>query len=180
MKTDFFGGIFQKAAPFPHIGPEKSGKEICADMAKGLPMRRLLQGDVGSGKTAVAAAALYTAFKTAGRRPLWLPPKYWRRSILIRLKAARGGHEHRPSHRLADKKDKSRNLCRPKSGKTDLVIGTHALIQQGVTFKNLGLVITDEQHRFGSQAALKPDRKRVKILICLSCRPPPFQGVLPL
>ena len=122
-------------------------------MAKGLPMRRLLQGDVDPQNGGCGGRAFTPPSKTAGRRPLWLPPKYWRRSISIRLKAARGGHEHRPSHPLADKKTKAEIYADLKSGKTDLVIGTHALIQQGVTFKNLGLVITDEQHRFESGSA---------------------------
>lgn len=150
MKTDFSEEFFKRLPFSPTSAQKRTAKEICADMAKGLPMRRLLQGDVGSGKTAVAAAALYTAFKNGWQTAFMAPTEILAAQHFDSLKKLLG--EDMNIALLTGsltKKTKAEIYADLKSGKTDLVIGTHALIQQGVTFKNLGLVITDEQHRFG-------------------------------
>ena len=120
-------------------------------MTSGSPMNRLIQGDVGSGKTAVAAAVCYTAVKNGLQCAFMVPTEILARqhfqalSLLledtgVRLELLTG------SVSPAGKKKIKEQL---ESGETDLVIGTHALISDNVRFSRLGLVITDEQHRFG-------------------------------
>jgi ATP-dependent DNA helicase RecG len=125
--------------------------EICADLAKSRPMSRLLQGDVGAGKTAVAAAALLTAalngYQSAIMAPTELLAEQHARSIANMLEpfgiqtvllTGSQRQRERMSARVA-----------LESGQAAVAIGTHALIQDDVIFQRLGLVIVDEQHRFG-------------------------------
>jgi ATP-dependent DNA helicase RecG len=125
--------------------------EITADMASPHPMHRLLQGDVGSGKTAVAMAAMLVAVRNAHQAALMAPTE-----ILAEqhLRSVRGLLEDLgvrvdllTGSRPAREKDAVR--ARVRSGETGVVVGTHALIQEGVEFARLGLAIVDEQHRFG-------------------------------
>ena len=126
-------------------------RECCADMASGYPMNRLLQGDVGSGKTAVAAGIIYTAVKNGYQCALMAPTEILAaqhaETLLEMLGSA--GIKTDLLTGSTSKKEKRRIKEALIDGETDLVIGTHALIQNDVEFKNLGLVITDEQHRFG-------------------------------
>ena len=114
-------------------------------------MNRLLQGDVGSGKTAVAVYALLAAvangFQTAFMAPTEILAEQHYRTLSLMLEKAEvkillltGG---------AKAKIRKENIERIKQGEVDLVIGTHALIQQDVEFKKLGLIVIDEQHKFG-------------------------------
>jgi len=125
--------------------------EIFADLAKDKPMCRLLQGDVGAGKTAVAAAALFMAalngFQGAIMAPTELLAEQHARSISatlepfgIRTVLLTGSMRTR---------ERAANRTALESGQAMIAIGTHALIQDDVTFQKLGLVIVDEQHRFG-------------------------------
>lgn len=125
--------------------------EIVKDMESDRQMERLLQGDVGSGKTAVAAAVLYKAVKDGCQGALMAPTEllaeqhYEKFRQLFEARGIRVGY-------LASsqtKKEKDRIKTMLAEGEIDLVIGTHALLQPDVRFSNLGLVVTDEQHRFG-------------------------------
>lgn len=143
---------FLKLLPFKPTGAqERAMRECCADMASGYPMNRLLQGDVGSGKTAVAAGIIYTAVKNGYQCALMAPTEILAaqhaETLLEMLGSA--GIKTDLLTGSTSKKEKRRIKEALIDGETDLVIGTHALIQNDVEFKNLGLVITDEQHRFG-------------------------------
>ncbi len=133
--------------------------EIEQDMASGRCMSRLLQGDVGSGKTAVAMAAIVTACENGHQAAIMTPTeilaeqhhrnlRIWAEQLGLRIQLLTGGMK------TTDRKDL---LNRIQNGGIDLVVGTHALIQEGVSFQSLGLVVIDEQHRFGvvQRAALR-------------------------
>ncbi|MBI3948250.1 MAG: ATP-dependent DNA helicase RecG [Armatimonadetes bacterium] len=125
--------------------------EIQADMRAPRPMHRLLQGDVGSGKTAVAAAAALAAIRSGFQVGLMAPTETLAEQhflTLQRLFAARGVAVDLLTGSLAERERQAARE-RLSAGETALVIGTHALIQEGVAFRRLGLVIVDEQHRFG-------------------------------
>jgi ATP-dependent DNA helicase RecG len=132
--------------------------EIVEDMRKPAPMRRLLQGDVGSGKTIVALQAALVAMENGYQAALMAPTEILAtqhylsaRKLLERAAAQEGGKPYNvvllSGSLEADRK--KRNRQRIFRGEAQLVIGTHALIEEKVEFANLGLVIVDEQHRFG-------------------------------
>jgi ATP-dependent DNA helicase RecG len=138
---------------------DRSVSEIAADLATDQPMRRLLQGDVGSGKTAVAAVALAIACRAGWQGALMAPTEILARQHhdgLAPLLEALGIRVDYLSGSLppATKGAVHRRLGR---GETDVVVGTHAVISAGVTFRRLGLAVVDEQHRFGvaQRAALQ-------------------------
>ncbi len=145
---------------------EKVFAEIREDMASVYPMYRLLQGDVGSGKTLVAFMAILVALENNYQAALMVPTEILAEQHFQSLK------EHCDAFGLSlllytsdmKKKEKDQALARMESGEASLVIGTHALIQDQVCFKNLGLVVVDEQHKFGvlqrarlSQKGVRPD-----------------------
>ncbi len=138
-------------------------KEIRADLARARPMRRLLQGDVGSGKTLVAAAAIVTA-AAAGRQAALVAPT----EILAEQHARNlGAWFERLGVRstwLAGKvQGKARRSALAElTTSADVAIGTHALFQPGVEFRDLGLVIVDEQHRFGVHQRLALAAKGIR------------------
>ena len=128
---------------------ERSLSEILADMRSPYHMNRLLQGDVGSGKTVVAGLAMYAAVTAGKQAALMVPTEILAEQHLesltslfpsLRILLLTG------SLKVAERRER---LDLIKSGQVDLVVGTHALIQEGVHFHDLGLVIIDEQHRFG-------------------------------
>jgi ATP-dependent DNA helicase RecG len=144
--------------------------EICGDLRRDVPMSRLMQGDVGSGKTVVAALALLEAIENGYQGALMAPTEILAEqhfSTLFKLLSAMGTACSRESNiytfedvfpfdlKIAlltgslNPKEKRATHDKIKEGEVNLVIGTHALIQKAVKFKNLGLVIIDEQHRFG-------------------------------
>ena len=150
--NDAARSAIKKILPFhPTAAQKKVLKEIAADMAKASPMRRLLQGDVGSGKTIVAFEAAIIAMENGCQVALMAPTEilaqqhyFSARRILeaagYRIVLLTGSLEQ----------DRKREIRRHISqGGAQLVIGTHALIEQKVEFAELGLVIVDEQHRFG-------------------------------
>lgn len=124
--------------------------EICVDLAGHTPMNRLVQGDVGSGKTAVAAAAMYTVAKNGCQAALMAPTELLARQHYENFVKMMDG---RLSVCLLigsmSQAEKNAAYAAIQSGQADLIIGTHALIQTKVAYKNLALVVTDEQHRFG-------------------------------
>ena len=126
-------------------------KEITSDMLRNVPMNRLLQGDVGSGKTIVAAAAMLTAVKAGTQTALMAPTE-----ILAEQHFQGLSGQLQPLGVEVDlltgsipAAEKATIYERLASGETRVVIGTHALIQEAVTFQKLGLAVIDEQHRFG-------------------------------
>lgn len=143
---------FISSLPFELTNAQKRVvNEICAELKSEVRMNRLLQGDVGSGKTVVAAIGLYAAI-TAGFQGAMMAPT----EILAEQHAESLAEWLEPfgvnvAFLSGSTKGKARRhlLEMLAEGKIDLLIGTHALIQPDVVFKNLGFVITDEQHRFG-------------------------------
>ena len=155
-------GAIKKILPFhPTAAQKRVLKEIAADMGKPYPMRRLLQGDVGSGKTIVGFEAAIIAIENGCQVALMAPTEilaqqhyFSARRILenagYRIVLLTGSLEN----------DRKREIRRHiAQGNAQLVIGTHALLEEKVEFANIGLVIVDEQHRFGVMQRLKLMRK---------------------
>src|SRR5215210_252653 len=157
---------FLNDLPFGLTGAqERVIEEVLADMRLEKPMRRLLQGDVGSGKTVVAVAALLTAVESGGQGAIMAPTEVLAEQHFLSVSSALSelpvgvvlltGSQSQAERRLA--------LETIKEGTAHIVIGTHALIQRGVEFKDLSLVVVDEQHRFGvSQRALFKEKGRAR------------------
>src|SRR6184192_254995 len=142
----------KKILPFHPTGAQKRAlKEIAADMQKPFPMRRLLQGDVGSGKTLVAFEAAIIAIESGHQVALMAPTEILAQQHYFsarRILEPSGYRIVLLTGSLED--DRKRDIRRHiAQGSAQLVIGTHALIEQKVEFAKLGLVIVDEQHRFG-------------------------------
>ncbi len=130
---------------------EKVWGEIKTDLSSGKPMHRLLQGDVGSGKTVIAALATILAFDNGYQTAFMVPTEILAEQHYSRLKNIFEplGIKISLLTSSTPKKEKSYIYLDLAEGKLPVVIGTHALIQEELTFKKLGLVIIDEQHRFG-------------------------------
>ena len=141
--------------------------EILADMASDQRMLRLLQGDVGAGKTMVALAGLVTAAEANTQGAMLVPTEILARQHLAVLEPLCTPHGVNVAVLTGREKGKQRQriLDRLASGEIDILIGTHALFQRGVRFKDLALIVIDEQHRFGvhqrlamqSKAGSRPD-----------------------
>jgi len=143
---------FLAGLPFALTGAQQRVvEEIRADLRAGYPMQRLLQGDVGSGKTVVSALAAAQAIDSGYQAALMAPTEIlaeqhfrkiaaWMEPLGVKVAWLTGSLK---------KKDKAASNALIESGEANLVIGTHALIQDSVQFAKLGLVIVDEQHRFG-------------------------------
>ncbi|TFE03197.1 ATP-dependent DNA helicase RecG [Jeotgalibacillus salarius] len=145
---------FTEKLPFPLTNAQKRVlKEIFADLSTPFRMNRLLQGDVGSGKTVVAAIALYAVITAGYQGALMVPTEILAEQHAESLAALFDGTGVTVALLTSSVKGKKRRLLleQLKQGEIDLLVGTHALIQDEVDFKKLGLVITDEQHRFGVQ-----------------------------
>jgi len=125
--------------------------EIAADLARGAPMRRLLQGDVGSGKTMVALAAALAAARGGCQAALMAPTEILAEQHMRNLEPVLRRLRLRAVLHIGEARSSSRrkSLAAIEAGTADLAIGTHALIQESVRFARLGLAIVDEQHRFG-------------------------------
>ena len=157
--------IFLAAQPFDLTqAQQRSWREISADLVQPHPMRRLLQGDVGSGKTVVAALACLQAVENQQQVAFMAPTEilaeqHYRKlaplmtSLGIRISWLSG------SQRKAEKHAAIESIA---SGNTDLAFGTHALFQEGVQFARLGLAVIDEQHRFGVNQRLALAQKGVE------------------
>jgi len=149
------GGLHEKllaALPFALTGAQRRvGEEIALDLARRVPMHRLLQGDVGSGKTVVSALAAAIAIDSGWQCALMAPTEIlaeqhfaklvgWLEPLGITVAWLTGSQKT---------KQKREMLAQVESGAAQLVVGTHAVIQDKVKFKNLALAVIDEQHRFG-------------------------------
>lgn len=143
---------FIHSLPFSLTNAQKRViNEILSDMKSPYRMNRLLQGDVGSGKTAVAAISLYASITAGFQGALMVPTEILAEQHAESLKNMLEPFQIRCELLTSSVKGKRRRelLQQLKDGEIDVLIGTHALIQDEVVFSNLGLVITDEQHRFG-------------------------------
>lgn len=151
IERDFSEEYFSHL-PFSPTGAQRRAvKEAMRDMMSGRQMNRLLQGDVGSGKTAVAAALVYSAAKNSMQSALMAPTEvlaeqHYKTFLKLFEGCSINVELLTGSDTAAQKRRKKGAL---KAGEIDLLIGTHAIIQSDVEFKSLALVITDEQHRFG-------------------------------
>ena len=125
--------------------------EICADVSKGIPMNRLIQGDVGSGKTAVAMTAALMAVKNGYQAALMAPTEVLASQHYESFKEFFDKFGIKVCLLKGSLKKKEKEAVKEliSTGEADVIVGTHAIIQEDVEFKKLGLVITDEQHRFG-------------------------------
>jgi len=140
-------------------------EEILHDMKKPYPMNRLLQGDVGSGKTIVAMAAILQAVESGYQAVMMAPTEilaeqhYFNIYPLVEKLGLKC--------ELLTRSCKKRPLEQIASGELNIIIGTHALLQENIKFKNLGIVIIDEQHRFGvlQRASLRKKGKNPDVLI---------------
>ena len=140
--------------PFhPTAAQKRALGEIAADMRRGVPMRRLLQGDVGSGKTIVALEAMLIAIENGHQAALMAPTEILATQHYLSAKRVleKAQHKYRITLLTGSLDDERKRTARRRiyQGEADLVIGTHALIEEKVEFANLGLVVVDEQHRFG-------------------------------
>ena len=170
--TAFYGSL-----PFSLTGAQQRAvDEILADLASGRPMNRLVQGDVGSGKTMVAAAAMVCAARSGRQTALMAPTEILAEQHHKGLAPLLEGLGI-PCALLtgaARAKERRAVLEGLESGRLQAVIGTHALISPDVTYRDLGLVVTDEQHRFGvgQRSALSAKGERPHLLV-MSATPIP-------
>ncbi|MBE6985805.1 MAG: ATP-dependent DNA helicase RecG [Ruminococcaceae bacterium] len=168
---------FYHALPFTLTRAQKSAiDEVLTDLQRGTPMNRLVQGDVGSGKTMVAAAAAYCAVKNGQQAALMAPTEILAeqhfgslRKLLeplgIRMALLTGSMSVREKREVRE---------RIAGGEVDLAVGTHALLSESTVFSRLGLVITDEQHRFGvAQRARLSAKGNDPHLLVMSATPIP-------
>ena len=143
---------FTRALPFSLTRAQKRAiDEIIADFSSGAPMNRLVQGDVGSGKTMVAAAAAYLAIQNGHQAALMAPTEILAEQHYHSLNKLFAPMGIRAALLTGSMTPKQKTVVRTalENGEIDLAIGTHALLSDATQFANLGLVIADEQHRFG-------------------------------
>ena len=168
---------FTSAVPFGLTGAQRRAiGEVLSDMQSGKPMNRLLQGDVGSGKTMVAAASAYLTVQNGQQAALMAPTEILAEQhfaglskiltpLGVRVGLLTGGMTQKEKREIREAM---------ASGNVDLVIGTHALISEGSAFLNLGLVVADEQHRFGvAQRSALAAKGTAPHLLVMSATPIP-------
>ena len=170
--TAFYGSL-----PFSLTGAQQRAvDEILADLASGRPMNRLVQGDVGSGKTMVAAAAMVCAARSGRQTALMAPTEILAEQHYKGLAPLLEGLGISCALLTGAARAKERRAVLEglESGRLQAVIGTHALISPDVTYRDLGLVVTDEQHRFGvgQRSALSAKGERPHLLV-MSATPIP-------
>lgn len=147
-----FSAQFEARLPFPLTNAQRRViSESMRDMTGGKMMNRLIQGDVGSGKTAVAASLCYSAAKNGFQSALMAPTEILAEQHFSTLSSFLEGSEVKCVLLTGSqkKKEKERAKAALLNGEASIAVGTHALLTEDVVFQDLGLVITDEQHRFG-------------------------------
>ena len=152
MDSSISTAPFTEGLPFELTDDQKKAvSEIISDLCRDVPMNRLLQGDVGSGKTAVAAAACYFTAKNGAQSALMAPTEILASQHYRTLSGFLEPFGVNVCLLTGSLTAKKKALIREQivSGEIDVIVGTHAIIQKDVEYKALGLVITDEQHRFG-------------------------------
>lgn len=162
---------FWAALPFAPTGAQRrAAGEILGDLTQKAPMNRLLQGDVGSGKTLVAAAGVYAAAQNGYQSVLMAPTEILAAQHAETLTALLAPLGIRTALLTGSVKGKAKKelLRAVEAGEAQLVIGTHAVLGEGVRFARLGLAVTDEQHRFGvrqrGQLAAKADHPHLLVM----------------
>jgi len=189
ISTDGLVAKFEAMLPFEYTeGQIEVIKEIENDMQKAHPMHRLLQGEVGSGKTVIALRAALSVIESGGQAALLAPTEVLAVQHGKTIEKLLGelafggtiiGGEFGTQISLLtgsmSKENKKKELARIASGEVGIVVGTHALIQDGVEFKDLALVIVDEQHRFGVEQrdALRMKAKVPPHLLVMTATPIP-------
>ncbi|MFA5388457.1 MAG: ATP-dependent DNA helicase RecG [Candidatus Omnitrophota bacterium] len=174
------GGLtdkFKNSLPFQLTKSQlKVIKEIEEDMKSPRPMNRLLQGDVGSGKTIVALYALIVTVQNGYQGGLMVPTEILAEQHYRNIKTLTQGLGINILLLAGDLKEEERRRRRQmiETGEADIIVGTHALIQEGVNFKNLGLAVIDEQHKFGvMQRALLKSKSRNPDILVMTATPIP-------
>lgn len=158
------------------VDQNKALEDIISDLSSDYKMNRLLQGDVGSGKTIVAALASYIIYENGYQTAFMVPTELLAIQHYQNLTTLFKDTKMRIKLLLGSTKKKDKELIyeQLKNHEIDLVIGTHALIQDKVEYSNLGLVITDEQHRFGvNQRNILKDKSQAPDVLYLSATPIP-------
>ncbi|MDD5130763.1 MAG: ATP-dependent DNA helicase RecG [Candidatus Omnitrophica bacterium] len=175
LLEDFISGLsFQLTG-----AQQKVLAEIKTDMASAQAMQRLLQGDVGSGKTAVATLACLVAIQSGYQAAFMAPTEILARQHYEKISAqfsrlAFGGRKLRLGLLTGLDKEKEKTYQEIKEGRIDLVLGTHALLQENLTFKNLSFIVIDEQHKFGvGQRALLPKKGSNPDVLIMTATPIP-------
>jgi ATP-dependent DNA helicase RecG len=181
---------FLAALPFPLTSAQRRAiDEIDRDLAAVAPMHRLLQGDVGSGKTLVAVAALLTAVDGGHQGALMAPTEVLAEQHALSVRALLGdltvpaegtllGDRPLRVELLTNRTpagERTKLFKALEAGEVDIAIGTHALIQQSVAFRSLGVAVVDEQHRFGveQRAALRAKGEAVPDVLVMTATPIP-------
>ena len=160
--SDLDESEFLKLIPFELTGAQKKVvSQIKKDMSSKTVMNRLVQGDVGSGKTMVAAIAMYLAVKNGYQAALMAPTTILANQHYIELSQyfEKLGINVEIITSSTTKKQKEKIIEKLKNNDIDILIGTHSIIEDNVEFNNLGLVVTDEQHRFGVKQRMKLSAK---------------------
>ncbi len=181
---------FKESLPFDlTAAQEKAFETILADLGAPTPMHRLLQGDVGSGKTVVAALALLVAVQGGHQGALMVPTEVLAEQHFFGLRSLTGSLMLPDATRLEGERplmislltsrtpsaQRRRTLRELAHGGVDIVVGTHALLTEGVRFRSLGLVVIDEQHRFGvdQRATLRTKGQKATDLLVMTATPIP-------
>lgn len=164
--------------PYTPTGAQaRTIREIEGDMAQNRPMLRLLQGDVGAGKTLVAAMALLIAVEAGAQGAMLAPTEILARQHFETLQRLFSGLDVRIAILTGRDKGRAREatLMGLHDGSIDILIGTHAIFQQGVEYRDLGLVVVDEQHRFGvaERMMLQAKAKTAPHLLVMTATPIP-------
>ncbi len=175
MARDFIAGL-----PFTLTSDQmKAVGEIRADMGRPQVMQRLLQGDVGSGKTVVAVFAGMIAVQGGYQAAFMVPTEVLARQHYVKIREhVTAGRGDGPKIGLLvsslDKKKKEEVFRAVKAGEIDIIIGTHSLLEENLQFKQLGLVVIDEQHKFGvGQRALLPQKGVSPDVLIMTATPIP-------
>ena len=168
---------FYQRLPFTLTGAQQRAiREITEDLGKGVPMNRLVQGDVGSGKTMVAAAAAYCAAINGCQSALMAPTEILAEQHYASLSSIFAPMGITVALLTGSMTQKEKKTVREalENGEVQIAVGTHALISESTVFRNLGLVITDEQHRFGvGQRSRLSSKGEAPHLLVMSATPIP-------
>lgn len=160
----YFNDFYHNKLPFPLTNAQKKVlKEIRQDTQRGVQMNRLLQGDVGSGKTVVALMSMLIAIDNGFQTCIMAPTEILANQHYQTIKALVGDGFIEVALLTGSVPNKARKVIHEKleDGSLNILIGTHALIEDKVQYKNLGMVVIDEQHRFGVEQRAKLWRKNV-------------------
>ena len=170
---------FTENLPFDLTNSQRMASwEIIQDMKNGTPMNRLLQGDVGSGKTMVAAISALNAVRAGFQVAVLAPTEILASQLAENFEKSLREQEIRVAFLSGSVKGKARKTLYEKleAGEIDILVGTHAIIQEKVKFSRLGLVVIDEQHRFGvvqRQKILEKSAQKMPHLLAMTATPIP-------